>query len=775
MPAHDYQAHKDRTNARQKAASVESRDIGPLLTQTKPKDIDRRLRAEASLLEHIRAYHSATFYLPFSPDHLRLIRALEAAILEGEARAIACMRGFGKTVLIQAAAFWGATAGHVHFPVVVGASAPHAERIIANLTTWLSNKTFAADYPEICLPIQRLKTKQTRLLYYGEPLRYKFTSNQIILPNVPGSAAAGAIIHGVGIDGSIRGINYTDPDTQQTHRPDTLLLDDIQTDSSARSETEVEHRLDTIRQGLEGLSAGQNAIAALAAVTVIRANDAADQLLNRDENPDWRGVRYSQINRIPTQLDEDATEDQKAQADLWRQYWDIRADRLREDPEDTDENAAPAVRKPPEEFAETKFYVEHRAVMDADLACRWEYRFVPKWGEISAIQHIMNAIQRRGLKAVLAEYNNAPQDEQAADLTLDAKTIRHRLSRVPRRRVPAAATNLVGFVDIHGDVLYWMVAALDPLGTSFVVDYGTTPEQARRLFKKDDATRTLSTDRHYRQQPTLEARIVAALNDTLDRIVDTGWKREDGLTLSVDRVLVDANWGEQTKTIYNAIRLSPHSSRVRPSHGKGVTASMAPLSKWKGAHERKGPEWSIGPNRGLFRVMFDANFWKTYAAQRLLTATGAPGSALLYGHSPEEHINLSGHLTAEVAIEKQSRERRCMEWEPRKPERDNHWWDCFVGCLVAGSTLNINVDPNAMPKTTGPTPEDVDPETELPLTQTTPESSHTANLERSHPSPSRPRHAAPVTTPKRQRVTDPAKLRAMARANKSNNGWEPDQ
>jgi len=46
---------------------------------------------------------------------------------------------------------------------------------------------------------------------------------------------------------------------------------------------------------------------------------------------------------------------------------------------------------------------------------------------------------------------------------------------------------------------------------------------------------------------------------------------------------------------------------------------------------------------------------------------------------------LADHLTAEYRVKTEGRRRTVDEWKPRAGNPDNHWFDCLVGCAVAGS------------------------------------------------------------------------------------------
>ena len=46
---------------------------------------------------------------------------------------------------------------------------------------------------------------------------------------------------------------------------------------------------------------------------------------------------------------------------------------------------------------------------------------------------------------------------------------------------------------------------------------------------------------------------------------------------------------------------------------------------------------------------------------------------------------LAEQLTAEYFVKTEGRGRTVDEWKSRPEQPDNHWFDCLVGCTVAGS------------------------------------------------------------------------------------------
>jgi len=649
-----------REAERQRAASAASRELSPLPAIDNPR---RRVAALKCLRTFAETYFDSVFYLDWSPDHLHVLEQLEHAIRHGGLQALAMPRASGKTSLVVVAALWAIFNGLRRFVVIVCAESAAAEHLLETVRAHVTaNPLLSADFPEICIPLEKLgQNNQRRFLWHGKPLAMSTGKTRLEFPAIPGSRSASAIIDTAGLTGSLRGRQAAAGG--EVFRPDLALVDDPQTDASAKSETQVADRLKILTGSVLGLAGPDVRITCVATVTVIQQADLSDQILDRKNAPQWRGIRFALMDSWP-----DAT-------DLWETYYDRRRDDFR-DPEN--------------KHTATDFYRENRAAMDAGAVARWPARHNPD--EISAIQHAMNLVQDRGQATVDAEYQNAPKEAEPSDVDLSADEIRSRLNRLSRGTVPAAASRLVSFVDVHADVLFYIVAAVDESFGVDVIDYGTHPKQRTRNFTLRNARQTITNK--YRQIPSPEGRLYQAIQDTFDLVLGRSWKRadKDATDATVSRLLIDAQWGPQTDTVYRAVRESSHRGLILPSHGRYVSASAEPISRWKGRDgETLGEEWRIGPTNRGHRITFDSNHWKTQASARLLTPMGSPGACRLFGRDEHAHRLLADHFTCEKAAEVSSRHRRINEWRVRPGRTDNHWWDCLVGCLVAASTLGATV------------------------------------------------------------------------------------
>lgn len=656
-PADPYAAVKERARARSAALSLAGRDIGDLPAVAKP---ERKALAAADFQFFCESYFPLTFHLAWSPDHLKVIRKIEQAVLHGGLFAMAMPRGAGKSSICEVACIWAVLYGHRDFVCLIGSDEGHAMDMLESIKTELDgNDLLLEDFPEVVYPIQCLDGIANRCsgqLYQGERTHIGWTAKEIVLPTMPGSPASGAIIKVAGITGRIRGMKYKRADGK-TVRPSLVVLDDPQTDESARSLSQCATRESILAGAVLGLAGPGKKIAGVMPCTVIRPGDMADSILNRDQHPEWNGERTKMIYAFPSN------------EKLWARYAELRADGLRRGV-----GIAEA----------TEFYRRHQEAMDDEAVVAWPERY--NHDEISAVQHAMN-LKLQDEAAFFAEYQNEPlAQDSAAEEDLTADQILAKANGLARGEIPITASYLTMFIDVQQSLLFFLLAAWEENFTGYVVDYGTYPDQQREYFTLRDAQRTLA---QVTKTAGLEGSIYAGLESLTDLYLSRAFRRDDGAEMKIDRCLIDANWGTSTDVVYQFCRQSPHAALLMPSHGRYVGASSIPFSEYKRKlGDRLGHNWRM-PNvrgkRAVRYVLFDSNYWKTFVYARLATAMGDAGCLSLFGRDTHQHRLLAEHLTAEYRVRTEGRGRTVDEWKLRPERNDNHWLDGIVGCAVAAS------------------------------------------------------------------------------------------
>jgi phage terminase large subunit GpA-like protein len=397
--------------------------------------------------------------------------------------------------------------------------------------------------------------------------------------------------------------------------------------------------------------------------TIIRHGDMADRILDRNRHPEWRGEKTRLVYSWPDN------------AKLWEQYAEIWAGDLRNNGTGQ---------------AATDFYAEHRDEMDKGSDVSWPARF--EQSELSAIQHAWNLKLRVGEEAFNAEYQNEPDDvaSNTRPITLTSDDLTGKANKVKQGVVPAEYNRLTAFIDISQKVLWWTVVAFDDHFGGAVIDYGAWPDQRQRYYKLQTLQKTLQ--RKYKGHG-LEAAILNGLEDLSAHLTRT-WPGETGLEHQVERLLIDEGDGEHTQIVRNFCRRSELAAIVWPAKGRGIKASSKQLCEGQPRPgERFGQHWKLVRNRdGSRTVHTDVNYWKTFSMRRFEVPHGDAGALSLFKASPRQHQMFADQITAEYCkeIEDIATGNRVIEWHNSK-NRDNHFFDCLVGCCVGASVVGCSL------------------------------------------------------------------------------------
>ncbi len=652
-----YDALKEQARLRNKRLSLSGRNIGELPPVVEP---GRKSMACQSFQGFCEAYFPHTFNLTWCDDHLKVIAKIELAVLHGGLFAMAMPRGSGKTTLCEIACLWAILIGARNYVCLIGSDEDHTASMLESIKSELENNDLVLeDFPEVVYPIHCLEGIHQRTsgqLYNGEQTHIGWTAKRIVLPTIPGSKASGAIIGVAGITGRIRGFKYKRPDGMSV-RPSLVLIDDPQTDESARSQSQCAVREALLAGAILGLAGPGNKIAGLMTLTVVRPDDLADRILNREKHPQWQGERTKMVYAFPTN------------EAMWSKYAELRANGLRNERGIVDA---------------TEFYRQNQSAMDAGAFIAWSARF--NHDELSAVQHAMN-LRYQDEAAFWAEYQNEPLPEtKADDDLLTVHQIASKTNGLKRGDVSIGCTRITMFIDVQAKVLFWLVAAWEDDFTGYVIDYGAWPDQKQPYFTLRDARRTLAM---VAPRAGIEGAIRTGLDGLTSEYLGRMWRRDDGAEMRIDRCVIDANWGQSSDVVYEFCRQSPFASVVMPSHGRYVGASGVPFAEYKKKPgERVGLIWRVPITKGkraLRHILFDTNYWKSFVHARLAVPIGDPGCLSLFGHKPEEHRLLAEHLTAEYRVKTEGRGRTVDEWKVRVEGNDNHWLDCLVGAAVAAS------------------------------------------------------------------------------------------
>lgn len=652
-----YEQHRDRMAKNQASISAAGRDIGEMPPVADP---ERREACRRDLRLFCETYFQDIFYLPWSPIQLETIKRLQAAAMQGGKFAIAMPRGTGKSTLCERTAIWAIVYGYRRYVCVIGGSDPATREVFRAIkNSFETNETFMADFPEVCHAVAALENITNRCrgqTYLGARTHIEWSDVKLVMPIIGDSPIGGSVISSTSMTGRIRGMKHQVPDGEVL-RPDFVLVDDPQTRESARSVSQVKYRKDLINSDILGLAGPGKTITAVIPCTVIYPEDLADQLLCRETNPDWGGLRFSLLNGMPKNMH------------LWQRYWEIRSECQRKD-----KDVAEA----------TRFYAQNRKEMDDGCKATWPERF--NAGEISGIQYGMN-IYFSNPDGFFSEYQNQPYATELGEgEQISAEKVLDRRVQRPPLEIPQAATRITMAVDVQKNVLYWALMAFDDKFSGWLLDYGVWPEQSKQVFTTRDASPTYKEAFPGSGQ---EGALNLALGELLPPYLNRLYLREDGAELPLGRCLIDSGWGESTDTIYNFIREN-RLNNVLPSKGVGITATNKPFSEYQ---RRPGEiispyEWRIAPIRTKKHIRllsYDTNYWKSFFRNRVFTAPGDPGAFAINAPRIDDRLRLlADQLSSEYSITEAAQGRRVDVWK-LTPVKENHWLDCVIGCMVAAS------------------------------------------------------------------------------------------
>ena len=78
-------------------------------------------------------------------------------------------------------------------------------------------------------------------------------------------------------------------------------------------------------------------------------------------------------------------------------------------------------------------------------------------------------------------------------------------------------------------------------------------------------------------------------------LMEMNFARDDA-TMKIEKILIDANWGDSTDVVYSFCESSPHASIIHPSHGQGIGPGAKPFNEGtKKAGEKSGMNWRMPP------------------------------------------------------------------------------------------------------------------------------------------------------------------------------------
>lgn len=582
------------------------------------------------------------------------VRKLQDAILSGGKVHIRWPRGKGKSAWEKIALKWICCYGHRRFPLVLAVKAGVASQFCREV--WDSCRFDAntiADFPEIAVPLEHVGERaqaRAHQRFKGKPTFIDVNARMdyrrfAVLEDYPNT---GVIMAWRGFGSAIRGLNVYNT------RPDFVVIDDPQKDSSAKSDITVDDLEKFITGSVEALSDTNTALSGVMATTCIEPDDLSERFADVSRHPEW--MTYSDTFVISWPKDPEPMKEyiRRVEADLAKR--DIALTEAR------------------------KWYVANRERIEDGVEMLDPADGDYEHGDVSAFQFALHKLQLMKGR-FYAEYQGKPEASMSA-LRLDVYEIQRHVDGTPRGVLPPFAMKCVAFCDLNSVAgLRWAVLAVGPANTGAIIDYGRWPHGDEPLFA---AGTPLAIQPGFIK--VAMTRVAAELNSRQYRRV------ADGRTARPSLLVFDGgDWTAAVADIvtkWEAARAADR-TRIPLAWSRGYAWNRYKPHMRNGDRSTIGDHWHMAESlaNGCY-LAFHADYWREVAQLALQLPVGAPGSVSLFGSDPAAHHAFVQEVAAEELKTKFTRPDGQTQWEWRK-RGENHWGDVLYGCMVAASAVGI--------------------------------------------------------------------------------------
>lgn len=664
------QVNRDKSAARSREKSRATRELGSIPKCSDP-ELRERMRYDLELFATTCFPHLICEEL--GKPQKDLLAALQQSLLNGEATALALPRGYGKSTLCLIGVLWSVLYCHQEYVLLIGASASAGKRLISNIKAELlfnpilgpegvtpdteEIPEFGGLFPAATYPLRKigsLALRATGQVYNGVPTRCVLGSDKIVFPTIAGEPTSGLIIEGAGLSGELRGRNYVT--SAGALRPTAIVLDDPQTDASARSAPQVEKRMELITGAISGLAAVNKTPALLATVTVVEQDDLACKLL---KSPYWRSVRYGVIDKLP---------DETCLAG-WAEYNNLRTSLIEEGMDDK------AVQQ-----ELNQYFKANERLLTGDMVPSWEAFRRP--GDVSPLQRIME-LYHEDFRSFVRERMNAPELATTGDFNkITIEKLEEKIGTYARNSVPLEVESITCGMDSQTAGIYYVILGHAQDGSCWVLDYQKYPKAQKKTITSAYG------------DITLEAAVYAGYSDLFKDLLNRRYQRLDGLEMQIGKFLIDGSHGPTNPSVQRAIR-DAQDPRLQLVYGRASSPDQLLFNK-KRPGELRGKGWAMPPVKtvkidgkrvpSLRYCLLDVNAWKSTLRSKILARQGTPGSLVFFKDAPANFREFFLHLTAEKSTVKSGKYGELDIWS-LLPGRANHWWDCLNYALAA-STMN---------------------------------------------------------------------------------------
>lgn len=636
---------KDATRKRDRRSESARIIIPPVV------DMRRRESSLADPVRFLRTYFNDRYSLDFGEHHHFMIQSIVSRARSGGRQAIAAPRGCGKSELVKGLLVYLVLSGLIRFPLAVAATSSLARRLFRDFRQKIAtNQILYEDFPEVCHPVRCLEgapQRAARQHIDGQLTNIIWTSSDYVrFADVPDAPFGGIKMAYFGLDAAFRGVNI-DGD-----RPDFVLIDDPETEESAKSDPQIADRGDVIDKDIAGLAGQTESMAIVTLTTVQNAKCLSFKLTDRSLKPSHNGVRFGLIRKWPDRMD------------LWEEYITIR----RANQQAGDEHGRGAI----------QHYLDNRAAMNAGVDMLVDHFIEVEVDGVqlvhSAIQQAFNKITDTSLDAFKSEYQNDPDPEEQADTVgLTAGKVASRISGLLQGEKHPNTEHITVGLDIGKYYSHWAKIAWHGNAIGHVVDYGVM--ETPGMMTADSKA--------------------AVINALLPALLQ--WRIDILAGSPVDFCLVDS--GDFTDAVYEFVRQAG-GTPFAAAKGWANNRITMPKERTKDRIPFQQAYASHLPSERLWLYNVNTEHWKQWVHERFATNTvdeqqlPNPGTLSLFSapNDRRRHLSYSQHIVAE--------ERRDV-FVPGKGHvrqwvvvnRNNHYLDATALACAAAGCLGVRVVP----------------------------------------------------------------------------------
>ena len=589
---------------------------------------DRRNKASKSLVDFINTYFIGLMVdTPPSEKFVDALGEMEFALSQSRPYNIELPRGTGKTSAVEMAVLWLLATGRRKFCVIVSNNARAAGNILKDVCIPILEKetTFAQDFPEVCLPFQVCNGSfRRKQLYRGRSTDIEKNAGVLRFATIYKDnvelACSGAIVTVRGVTSGIRGLKVG------RLRPDTVILDDLQSSELASSPEQVQKIQDIIKKDIMNLSS-KGKLAVLMTSTPLCPEDLCEKIEN---DIAWKTTKYPAIIKWPKDIVDNLDDG------MWARYFKMYDAELADD--QTHEGSL-------------DYYKTNRELMDEGAVLFAPERFKPEDGHISGLQALLEKRHMIGDAAFAAEMQMKPH-KFSFKLDIRPKDILAKATSDKQLVIPDGYVFVAASTDLNlSYALTTVIVGFKPDMTAHVITY---------MFTKCNIDSKLPTAQYNEavyDVLTGLGREIKALGIKID-----GWGI-DGSGVPFDAVTMFTKNSMQLVGLPACAMLGRAShvfnpfvrTRLRDSVNKTVLCGDAQ------EHVKSGA--------GKKYMFWNSDYYRETVQKAFLAKVGASGSCSLFKGSADDHAEYAIQMCNErlLLIQHKKDGRDIYSWKGREP------------------------------------------------------------------------------------------------------------